>query len=84
MIDQIVHRNDLRKTLSWLLRYFASAAVLSQKPRRRAGETPTPAKLHAIRSALPSASVNGAPPGPGIAPAARPSPPAEREIPIRE
>ncbi len=39
MIDRIVHRNELRKTLAWLLQFFASAAMLPQKPRRRAGET---------------------------------------------
>jgi acetyl-CoA carboxylase carboxyl transferase subunit beta len=39
MIDRIVHRNELRKTLSWLLQFFAAAAQLPQKPRRRAGET---------------------------------------------
>jgi len=39
MIDRIVHRNELRKTLSWLLQFFAAAAMLPQKPRRRAGET---------------------------------------------
>ncbi len=39
MIDMIVHRQDLRKTLGWLLRYFAATSVLPQKPRRRAGES---------------------------------------------
>jgi hypothetical protein len=39
MVDRIVHRNELRKTLSWLLQFFAAAAQLPQKPRRRAGET---------------------------------------------
>ena len=39
MIDRIVHRNELRKTLGWLLQFFAAAAMLPQKPRRRAGET---------------------------------------------
>ncbi len=39
MIDRIVHRNELRKTLAWLLQFFAAAAALPQKPRRRAGET---------------------------------------------
>ncbi len=39
MIDRIVHRNELRKTLGWLLQFFAAAAQLPQKPRRRAGET---------------------------------------------
>jgi acetyl-CoA carboxylase carboxyl transferase subunit beta len=39
MVDRIVHRNELRKTLGWLLQFFAAAAQLPQKPRRRAGET---------------------------------------------
>jgi acetyl-CoA carboxylase carboxyl transferase subunit beta len=39
MIDRIVHRNELKRTLGWLLQYFAAAAKLPQKPRRRAGET---------------------------------------------
>ena len=39
MIDRIVHRNELRKTLAWLLHFFVAAAQLPQKPRRRAGET---------------------------------------------
>ncbi len=39
MIDRIVHRNELRKTLAWFLHFFAAAAQLPQKPRRRAGET---------------------------------------------
>ena len=39
MVDQIVHRLELRKTLAWLLRYFAATSVLPQKPLRRAGES---------------------------------------------
>src|SRR5258705_661691 len=39
MIDRIVHRNELRRTLASLLHFFAAAALLPQKPRRRAGET---------------------------------------------
>ncbi|HEY3155796.1 MAG TPA: acetyl-CoA carboxylase, carboxyltransferase subunit beta [Candidatus Eisenbacteria bacterium] len=39
MIDRIVHRNELRRTLASLLQFFAAAALLPQKPRRRAGET---------------------------------------------
>ena len=39
MVDRIVHRNELRRTLAWLLDFFAAAALLPQKPRRRAGET---------------------------------------------
>ena len=39
MIDQIVHRQELRKVLAWLLAYFRATAALPQKPRRRAGES---------------------------------------------
>ncbi len=39
MIDRIVHRTDLKKTVGWLLRFFAAGAAISQKPRRRAGES---------------------------------------------
>ena len=39
MVDRIVHRNELRRTLASLLQFFAAAALLPQKPRRRAGET---------------------------------------------
>jgi acetyl-CoA carboxylase carboxyl transferase subunit beta len=84
MVDQIVHRNDLRRTLGWLLRCFAAAAALPQKPRRRAGETPTPARLHAIRSVLPLASVNGLPGQSSPDAPTPPTAPSEREIPIPE
>ncbi len=39
MIDRIVHRTELKKTVAWLLRFFAAGALLPQKPRRRAGES---------------------------------------------
>jgi len=39
MIDRIVHRTELKKTVAWLLRFFAAGASLPQKPRRRAGES---------------------------------------------
>ncbi|HEV8128964.1 MAG TPA: acetyl-CoA carboxylase, carboxyltransferase subunit beta [Candidatus Eisenbacteria bacterium] len=39
MVDMIVHRQELKKTLGWILRYFAATSVLPQKPRRRAGES---------------------------------------------
>jgi acetyl-CoA carboxylase carboxyl transferase subunit beta len=84
MVDQIVHRNDLRRTLGWLLRCFAAAAALPQKPRRRAGETPTPARLHAIRSVLPLASANGLPGQSSPDAPTPPTAPSEREIPIPE
>ena len=39
MIDRIVHRTELRKTIAWLLKFFAARSVLPQRPRRRAGES---------------------------------------------
>jgi acetyl-CoA carboxylase carboxyl transferase subunit beta len=39
MIDQIVHRQEMRKVLAWLLAYFKATSALPQKPRRRAGES---------------------------------------------
>ena len=65
MIDRIVHRNELKKTLAFLLEYFAASAALPQKPRRRAGETL--ARFRAVGGPIASTP---APP----APAARPDP----------
>jgi acetyl-CoA carboxylase carboxyl transferase subunit beta len=62
MIDRIVHRNELRKTLGWLLQFFAAAAQLPQKPRRRAGETL--ARFHAVGGPVAST----APPPPAADP----------------
>jgi acetyl-CoA carboxylase carboxyl transferase subunit beta len=39
MVDRIVSRSEMRKTLAWLLRFFASAERLPHPPRRRAGES---------------------------------------------
>ena len=39
MIDQIVHRQEMRKVLAWVLGYFRATSALPQKPRRRAGES---------------------------------------------
>ncbi len=39
MIDRIVHRAEMRKTLAWLLAFFAAAERLPHPPRRRAGES---------------------------------------------
>ena len=65
MIDRIVHRTEVRRTIGWLLRFFATAGTLPQKPRRRAGES-----LARFRAAsLP------------IATALPPAPPGEREHP---
>jgi hypothetical protein len=77
MIDRIVHRNELRKTLGWLLQFFAAAAQLPQKPRRRAGETL--ARFRAaggpVASTAPPPPL--APPAPAEAPAQGPLTPFE-------
>lgn len=39
MVDRIVHRTEMKKTIAWLLRFFATVGALPQKPRRRAGES---------------------------------------------
>jgi acetyl-CoA carboxylase carboxyl transferase subunit beta len=65
MVDRIVHRNELRKTLAWLLQFFAAAAQLPQKPRRRAGETL--ARFRAVGG--PIASTPAPPPAPAKPPA---------------
>ena len=69
MIDRIVHRLELKKTVAWLLRFFAAGAALPQKPRRRAGES-----LERFRAAsLPiGTALPPAPPAPGETPAAAP------------
>ena len=69
MLDRIVHRTELRKTLAWLLRFFAQAAALPQKPRRRAGES-----LERFRAA--SLPIGTALPPPPSAPADTRSPEA--------
>ena len=62
MIDRIVHRTELKKSVAWLLRFFAAGAALPQKPRRRAGES-----LERFRAAsLPiGTALPPAPPPPG-------------------
>ena len=67
MIDRIVHRTELKKTVAWLLRFFAAGAALPQKPRRRAGES-----LERFRAAsLPiGTALPPAPPPPGAESAA--------------
>lgn len=98
-IDRIVHRLELRKTVAWLLRYFAAGAALPQKPRRRAGESlarfraaslpigtalaPTPAA--GVPGAIDAGtpSPNGTPPP--APPAAAPTPKAPaREVRVEE
>ena len=68
MVDRIVHRTELRRTLSWFLQFFEACGVLPQKPRRRAGETLTPFLIDRIgaRTAGPPTGTTGAPP---VAPA---------------
>src|SRR5258706_6473755 len=70
MVDRIVHRNELRKTLGWLLQFFAAAAQLPQKPRRRAGETI--ARFRAVGG--PIAQAPPPPPAPPKPPAESPAP----------
>ena len=88
MIDRIVHRNELRKAIAWLLEFFAAAGALPQKPRRRAGETL--ARFRAVGGPIgstpappkaPEPSMNGqpqsAPPGTAEASEAAASPSTE-------
>ena len=66
MVDQIVHRLELRKSLGWLLRYFAATSVLPQKPRRRAGESLARFRAASVAAPEPvglSPSENGHQPG---------------------
>jgi acetyl-CoA carboxylase carboxyl transferase subunit beta len=73
MIDRIVHRTELKKSVAWLLRFFAAGAALPQKPRRRAGES-----LERFRAAsLPiGTALPPAPSAPAPAPeAGKPEPP---------
>ncbi len=68
MLDRIVHRSEMRKTLAWLLRFFAAAERLPHPPRRRAGESL--ARFRAASGPIPSPV--------GHAPTAAPSPVPER------
>jgi acetyl-CoA carboxylase carboxyl transferase subunit beta len=68
MLDQIVHRSEMRKTLAWLLRFFAAAERLPHPPRRRACESL--ARFRAASGPI-AAPV-------GHAPAAAPSPVPEK------
>ena len=92
MIDRIVHRTDLKKTVAWLLKFFASRSVLPQRPRRRAGESlerfraasfpigtalpPPPPGSEAPAGTPPSA--NGDQPGAPHAPIPAPLPESQR------
>lgn len=76
MIDQIVPRSEMRKTLAWLLRFFAAAERLPHPPRRRAGESL--ARFRAASEPVPSPvghSLSAAP-APAPAVAAGPASPA--------
>jgi len=70
MVDRIVHRTDLRRTLSWLLQFFEASAALPQKPRRRAGETLSPFLIERI-----GAGTAGPPTATADAPAMPAAPP---------
>ncbi|HEU4764749.1 MAG TPA: acetyl-CoA carboxylase, carboxyltransferase subunit beta [Candidatus Eisenbacteria bacterium] len=66
MVDQIVHRQELKKTLGYLLRFFAATSVLPQKPRRRAGESLARFRAASVAAPEPiglSPSDNGHPAG---------------------
>ena len=67
MVDMIVHRTQLRQTLSWLLQFFEACGGLPQKPRRRAGETFSPFLMERIGAgtAGPPAATT-APPAPVV------------------
>ena len=69
MLDRIVHRTELRKTIGWLLAYFATAGRLPQKPRRRAGES-----LARFRAASIPIAITAPPPPPSAEPPASPDP----------
>jgi acetyl-CoA carboxylase carboxyl transferase subunit beta len=82
MVDRIVHRMELRRTLSWFLAFFETCGSLPQKPRRRAGETLTPFLIERIGAGTagppsaaaeaPSDPVGGGGPGAnGVPPGAR-------------
>src|SRR5262245_10286884 len=81
MVDRIVPRSEMRKTLTWLLKFFAAAENLPHPPRRRAGESL--ARFRAASEPVPehvghSPRATPAPPAP--APPAPPvSPPAKSE-----
>jgi acetyl-CoA carboxylase carboxyl transferase subunit beta len=76
MVDRIVHRMDMRRTLSWFLRFFESCGSLPQKPRRRAGETLTPFLVERI-----GAGTAGPPTMTAEAPAPPPDGPGVNGIP---
>jgi acetyl-CoA carboxylase carboxyl transferase subunit beta len=81
MIDQIVHRMEMRRTLAFLLGYFAAAAALPQKPRRRAGESLE--RFRAASVAAP-APVGLAPTAPRAGAAPSPPPPSPNGAPPAE
>jgi acetyl-CoA carboxylase carboxyl transferase subunit beta len=71
MVDQIVPRGEMRKTLAWFLRFFQAAEKLPHPPRRRAGESWARFRAASVPAAPPAAPA--APPAPSAtAPAAAP------------
>jgi acetyl-CoA carboxylase carboxyl transferase subunit beta len=92
MVDQIVHRTEMRKTLGWLLRFFAATASLPQKPRRRAGESlarfraASVAAIEAVGHSpgVPPPSMNGEPSAPAAPRKDSSAPPPARETTAKE
>jgi len=74
MVDQIVHRLEMKKVLAWLLAYFRATSALPQKPRRRAGESLERFRAASVAAAKP---MGHAPTEPSQAPAEPPPVPAE-------
>jgi acetyl-CoA carboxylase carboxyltransferase component len=79
MLDQIVHRSEMRKTLAWLLRFFAAAERLPHPPRRRAGESLARFRAASGPIAAPEGHAPAAAPSP--VPEKRPSPAPVPETP---
>jgi acetyl-CoA carboxylase carboxyl transferase subunit beta len=79
MLDQIVHRSEMRKTLAWLLRFFAAAERLPHPPRRRPGESYAP--IPAASGPIAAPQGHAPPAATSPLPENRPSPPPEPEKP---
>ena len=72
MVDQIVHRQELRKVLAWLLGYFVATSALPQKPRRRAGESLERFRAASVAAVEPMGHLPESPsPAPAVSPPAQ-------------